>query len=110
MGWESIVKADGEGAYLDLFWIDAHEQRGVIYLMGKAAIGEGRFVSCCCIVRNVLQTLLVLPRITGAPTADGKPMRHETGVWSQDRSMCNSLVARPCSRPSLRERVISQNL
>jgi hypothetical protein len=53
VGWESVVRTEEGGEeYVDMFWVDAHEQRGVIYLIGKVMAADGRYVSACCVVRG----------------------------------------------------------
>ena len=79
--WEEVVQTDAESgeAYVPFFWVDAHEQNGVIYLFGKVKVGEGRFVSAACSVQGVQHSLLVLPRRTGNAGPDGKPVRFGMG-------------------------------
>ena len=68
---ESYVENnDKEERYLDMFWLDAIEKHGDIYLYGKVAAPteddkngkKNRFVSCCAVVKGNLRNLYVLPR------------------------------------------------
>jgi len=55
----------GVDGTLRMFWIDACEERGVIYLFGKAWNGQTKsYVSCCVVVKNIERNLFVLPRET----------------------------------------------
>ena len=80
VNWEAVVKAEEDGTpYIPFFWMDAHEQNGVIYLFGKVAAEEGRFVSAACCVHGVQNSLLVLPKRTGNAGPDGKDVRYGMG-------------------------------
>ena len=72
-------KHNSQYDYVDMFWIDAVENNGQIYLFGKVKIKSESdkrkknsssmspsetYVSCCAIVQNNLRSLFVLPRIT----------------------------------------------
>jgi DNA polymerase Pol2 len=73
---ESYVETDPEKPeerYLDMFWLDAAERQGDIYLYGKVAApkekdpktgksSSPRFVSCCAVVKGNLRNIFVLPR------------------------------------------------
>jgi DNA polymerase Pol2 len=60
---ESIVQTDDDGrSYVDMYWIDAHEREGVVYLYGKT-FTKDEFVSCCAVVRNNMHNMFVLPRM-----------------------------------------------
>jgi DNA polymerase Pol2 len=64
---ESYICTENDERYLDMFWFDAREQRGDIYLYGKVAGKDGdkeNFVSCCVVVKGNLRNLFVLPRKT----------------------------------------------
>lgn len=61
---ESYVTTEGDDRYLDMFWFDAKEQRGEIYLYGKVATPDKKYVSCCVVVKGNLRNLFVLPRKT----------------------------------------------
>lgn len=78
--------------YVNMFWLDATEVNGVIYLFGKIPVTEldqkasvagftdpaapPKFVSCCCAVHGVERNLLVLPSVTGNQTDDQKEERY----------------------------------
>ncbi len=64
---ESLIQTKNDKSFIDMFWTDAHEKDGVVYLFGKTALDTG-FVSCCAVVRNNLHNLFVLPR----KKSDGK--------------------------------------
>ena len=61
---ETETSDDGEKRFVDMFWIDAVEKKGDIYLFGKVASpnDKTKFVSCCAIVTGNLRNLFVLPR------------------------------------------------
>ncbi|KAJ3276787.1 DNA-directed DNA polymerase alpha catalytic subunit pol1 [Terramyces sp. JEL0728] len=46
---------------LYMFWIDAFEKDGAVYLFGKVE-SNGTFVSCCVQVKNIERNLFLLPR------------------------------------------------
>jgi len=58
---ESLIQTKDERSYVDMYWTDAHEKNGVVYLYGKTALKDD-FISCCAVVRNNLHNLFVLPR------------------------------------------------
>ena len=71
-----LLAADGDGDggggernYVDLYWTDAAERRGVVYLYGLVRApcdsegGGPAYQSCCAAVLNNRRTLYVLPRI-----------------------------------------------
>ncbi|KAJ1425666.1 ribonuclease H-like domain-containing protein [Ochromonadaceae sp. CCMP2298] len=79
-------EAEGEGEkgeeYVNMFWLDAAENNGVLYLFGKIAVNDlqpppgapaqapaqaqaqtqKRYVSCCVVVHGSERNLFVLPR------------------------------------------------
>lgn len=63
---ESYVVTEEEDRYIDLFYMDAAERNGDIYLYGKVAspVDKTKFVSCCVVVKGNLRNLFVLPRKT----------------------------------------------
>lgn len=68
---DSYICTEGDESFLDIFWFDAKEQRGDIYLYGKVAGKDSdkdgdkeNFVSCCVVVKGNLRNLFVLPRKT----------------------------------------------
>jgi len=58
-----VMEEEGE-KYVDVFWMDAVERRGDIYLYGKVASPTvpDQFVSCCVLVKGNMRNLFVLPR------------------------------------------------
>jgi DNA polymerase alpha subunit A len=59
-GETELLEADGS---LNMFWIDAFEKNGTIYLFGKVLNKEmGKHISCCVTVHNQMRNLYVLPR------------------------------------------------
>lgn len=84
-----IGDKDEEEEYLEMFWIDASESNGVIYLYGKVDISKDRslppsssstgttrnYVSCCVAVQGCERNLFVLPKSTGEFDGDGTPKR-----------------------------------
>jgi len=69
---EIVQEVEGEEEtkrYLDLFWIDAHENKGAVTLFGKVHLpSQKSFVSCAITVTNNVRNLYVLPR-----TIDNEP-------------------------------------
>jgi DNA polymerase alpha subunit A len=69
--------------YFEMFWTDASENNGVIYLFGKVALTdptapvntETQYVSCCVAVHGCERNLFILPRATGEFKPDGSPVR-----------------------------------
>ncbi|KAJ1990888.1 DNA-directed DNA polymerase alpha catalytic subunit pol1 [Dimargaris cristalligena] len=69
-GDRELLASDG---LLALFWIDAYEKDGVVYLFGKVRHpSSGRYLSCCVSVQNIERNLFVLPR-EKLLDADGQP-------------------------------------
>ena len=58
---DSLTQTKDDRSFIDMFWTDAHEKDGVVYLYGKTALNND-FISCCAVVRNNLHNLFVLPR------------------------------------------------
>ncbi|KAJ3040455.1 DNA-directed DNA polymerase alpha catalytic subunit pol1 [Rhizophlyctis rosea] len=55
-----VLESDGS---LRMFWFDALEKDGVIYLFGKALHKkDNKYISCCAIVKNIERNLFFLPR------------------------------------------------
>lgn len=70
------VTSAPENEFVNMFWTDATESNGVIYLFGRVPVTEPnaakRFVSCCVSVHGNQRNLFVLARATGDGfTADG---------------------------------------
>ena len=77
--------------YMSMYWLDACESSGIIYLFGKVDVTEGdvgkvvkekdrRYVSCCVAVHGSERNLFVLPRAVGGCRADGSQVRSEFGA------------------------------
>ena len=73
--------------YMSLYWLDACENNGIVYLFGKVDVtptdakdGEKRYVSCCVAVHGSERNLFVLPRATGRCRADGTQERSDFGA------------------------------
>ncbi|RIA89475.1 DNA polymerase family B-domain-containing protein [Glomus cerebriforme] len=46
-----------------LFWIDAVEKFGIVYIIGKIFSNESNsYISCCVIVKNIHRNVFILPR------------------------------------------------
>ncbi|KAL9187656.1 hypothetical protein ACHAXT_006034 [Thalassiosira profunda] len=74
--------------YLDLYWLDAAERRGVVTLYGKVKVplanGAHAYQSCCVAVPGNERNLFVLPRLLPAASEDDAPTRHNVGeVYSE---------------------------
>ena len=81
-------------SFVSMYWLDATVEgaKGTVYLMGKAKLQSGEFVSCCAQVKNVERCLFVLPRIneaTGLPFDFGE-------VYGEISKVIGSIVG---SRP-----------
>lgn len=63
---ESFVETEEDNRFIDMFWMDAKERNGNIYLFGKVASPseQNKFVSCCAVVKGNFRNLFVLPRKT----------------------------------------------
>lgn len=62
---ENILQKAQDGSdnnYVDMYWIDACEDRGDIYVFGKVETSPNEFQSCCAVVKGNLRNLFVLPR------------------------------------------------
>ncbi|KAJ3189315.1 DNA-directed DNA polymerase alpha catalytic subunit pol1 [Gaertneriomyces sp. JEL0708] len=60
VGATDVLEEDGS---LRVYWIDAWENHGVVYVFGKVQTKtDGKYVSCCIIVNNVQRNIYVLPR------------------------------------------------
>lgn len=64
---DEVPSEDIPEDYIALYWLDATEVNGVVYLFGKVAINEPgatrRFVSCCVAVHGCERNLFVLPKV-----------------------------------------------
>ena len=64
---EKLPEKDEICNFVDMYWIDAYENNGVVHLYGKVEVPDkngnaSSFVSCCAVVRNNQHNLYVLPR------------------------------------------------
>lgn len=77
--FDSIVQetklGEDEKTYIDMYWIDAYEKDGTVYLYGKtpSAPGSKDFISICAVVKGNQHNLFVLPR----PEADLMEVNNE---------------------------------
>ncbi len=55
---------DKERSFIDMYWTDAYEQEGTVYLYGKTASAPGSsdYISICTVVHGNQHNLFVLPR------------------------------------------------
>ena len=75
--------------YLDIFWLDAAERNGVVYLYGKVKVpntGKETFQSCCVTVPNNLRNLFVLPRRLSGDS-EGQERHSITDVYGEMESV-----------------------
>lgn len=80
----TAAAAQGE-EYVNMFWLDAAENNGIVYLFGKVplipeagapASAPRKFVSCCVAVHGSERNLFVLPRLVPDTfKEDGTPAR-----------------------------------
>ena len=68
-----------EQEYVPMYWTDATETNGTLYLFGRVAVVEPgaskRFVSCCVAVHGAERNLFVLPKRAEGFKSDGSPIR-----------------------------------
>jgi len=100
--WLKTTEAKEDGTpgeeYVDFYYIDASEVKGVVYLFGKIPIidkaknNESRYVSCVVQVHGCERNLFVLPaRVDDNKlSVDGKPIRH--GLAPVHQEITNLLV------------------
>ena len=62
--FKTFLHQEGDETFVDMFWMDAVERRGDIFVYGKVAspTEPEKFVSCCAIVKGNMRNLFVLPR------------------------------------------------
>ena len=60
---DSLIQTKDDRSFIDMYWTDAHEKEGSVYLYGKTGLNND-FISCCAVIRNNLHNLFVLPRTT----------------------------------------------
>lgn len=78
--------------YVRMYWLDATELNGVIYLFGRVPVASAdpkqppRFVSCCAIVQGCERNLFVLPRAKPDEFKDGSAVRVSAGEVYQEVS------------------------
>ncbi|GMI02114.1 hypothetical protein TrST_g14239 [Triparma strigata] len=60
----ATVNPDGSTS-LSMFWLDAYEKRGTVYLFGKVKADKtaSGYVSCCLVVKNNRRSMFVLPKM-----------------------------------------------
>ena len=61
--------------HIDFFWIDAHENRGIITLFGKVKINNS-FASCSFTIHNNARSVCVLPKEDAGTIEVHKEMKH----------------------------------
>jgi len=86
---DSSLQSEESGAieaeeYVNMYWLDASESNGLLYIFGKVPTtddaGVKRFVSCCVVVHGSERNLFVLPRCTvDTFKEDGTPERVNMG-------------------------------
>jgi len=60
---QKIEFEEKNGEYFLFYWIDAMENMGTVYLLGKVYDKKNKkFISCCVTVNNIERNLFVLPR------------------------------------------------
>lgn len=88
-GTTAVETVPAGDEYVDMFFLDAFETKGLIYLFGRVPIYDNndssnknnnnkasvRTVSACAIVHNCERNLFVLPRIVPGQFKDDKPVR-----------------------------------
>ena len=64
-----VLKKDDTGEeFVDMFYLDAYEKNGIVYVFGKVEVpsespnGAKHYVSACCAVSGNLRSMFVLPK------------------------------------------------
>lgn len=106
---EGVVGVDEE--YVNIFWLDACENNGLIYLFGKLPVNDDedglkRYVSCCVVIHGSDRNLFVLPKKVGTGDTykeDGQISRMSMGSVHQELSsiLVPSIIPR-CEGQSFR--------
>jgi DNA polymerase alpha subunit A len=82
--------AESGDTYLDLYWMDAWEQNGAVYLFGKVAVQPpagspentpASHVSCCVVVKNLQRCMFVLPRALPGHEVDDQTGKLKRFAW-----------------------------
>lgn len=82
--------AESGDTYLDLYWMDAWEQNGAVYLFGKVAVQPPAgspentpvsHVSCCAVVKNLQRCMFVLPRALPGNEVDDQTGKLKRFAW-----------------------------
>lgn len=74
------IQKEGSEEFVEMFWLDASEHNGVIYLFGKVAINDpsnkgAQYATCCVAIHGCERNLFVLPSKTGEFYPNGDPVR-----------------------------------
>jgi len=68
----TVTEEGEEREVVRMYWLDAHEDPykhpGSVWLFGKVAVGEGKFVSCCATVKNIPRRIYLAKRDVDAKT------------------------------------------
>lgn len=97
--WLSSDQASGE-EYVPMFWTDATEVSGVVYLFGRVAVAEPagpkRFLSCCVAVYGCERNIFILPRQKEGQRSDGTLVRSGMSEVYEDirRILVPSIIPR----------------
>jgi DNA polymerase alpha subunit A len=85
--WLASDSTSGE-EYVPMFWTDATEVSGVVYLFGRVAVSEPggpkRYLSCCVAVYGCERNLFILPRQKEGQRSDGTSVRSSMSEVYQD--------------------------
>ncbi|CAN0008467.1 unnamed protein product, partial [Laminaria digitata] len=78
------LQKDETGEFMRMFWLDATEQNGTVYLIGKVAVtspagggeaeGQGTttsYLSACVAIHGIEREVLVLPRLVSEQQGEG---------------------------------------
>ncbi|KAK6014440.1 DNA polymerase [Ostertagia ostertagi] len=57
------VKEDGQ-QMIRMYWLDAYEDPGTVYLFGRVNVSGSKWASCCVTVKNIFRQVFFLPRGT----------------------------------------------
>ncbi|OMJ08240.1 DNA polymerase alpha catalytic subunit, partial [Smittium culicis] len=100
---DSFDTADSES--FDMFWLDAFENNGTVYLFGKTPIkSSNQYLSTCIAVNGIERNLFVLPRILPSAESTADAERYDISQVHGEmqqlllRNGVNEFASKPVSR------------
>jgi DNA polymerase alpha subunit A len=100
--------------YVAMFWIDAVEKNGVVYVFGKLPITEEgkpqRFVSCCVTVHGCERNLFVLPRAIEGFDKDKKQLRaNPADVYNEMSKLLTPAIIPKSEGSGFKSKMVTRN-